>query len=308
MLIIAGSVHAEPTEINARKSLLTWELAWLQFESDFLTTQTIFSSTKQDVDLVIKYQDELIAVRALFHCNKQGNSIKDVIEYLQKISTAKEKPLMPCVQDFYKIPNRYWNSKDNPVGNKFTIAYYGIPLFGVFSKFHQEDILKYAKTNPTISNILTGINGNYERFYVQSALENEGNTQEAIDLYNRVINRILKGKNGKSFRTTVAFYWINANKNERDAIKTVYECSKTINDKNPFSYIYKKTINLDSKKLIYDKTIPCIYKKDNLHDMIAVFKRLQYGIRSDTFSEILRESNRDIKYSGTSGFLVMLKT
>ncbi|GEM_PF-3093267 len=336
LLIVFFSVSS--ISFAANKELLDWEADKLNFESDFLSAKLNFPADKFDLfankDIGLfsgnfepfgketweQYQMEMLSIRAAYHCNRLGKSVGEVAKFIEKSQQITDKSVratMVCIQDFYKNPDRFCPSQGKKCTSSTTYALY------IFSKFDQDVLYshiagsKYTLTNPTLHflNIWGKEYPNIEKFFIQQALysEQEGKIERAIDIYARLMDIIKNDKDNQDFKTQQGFYLMNVNKNERDSLESVYSCSKELGVENPFSEIFKKTadknniiistVYIPSETTFYaiKKTgMSCVDNKGTDKNKVEAYMRLTLGIRGDTFTKILRESNRDIKATKTN--------
>ncbi len=319
LILLLFLIAVSSVGFSASKELLEWEDKKLDFEAKFLIAKFDFPAEKFDLfsgkdsifskTLIEKYQLELISVKALHHCIMMEKSVSDVISFIEKshkITDEKLRSTMPCIRDFQKDPIKHW-----PDAYKYTLF--------IFSQFDQDALYKnikgsetdadYTFTNPTLNFIyLWGKNyPNQDKFYIDRAvfLERNGYLDRATDVYTRAMN-IITNDGKEDFRTREGFYLMNIDRNERESIKTLYSCSKSMQVENPFSDIFKKTVDKSKIKVTlkqgtfpkYDikpTEIPCVDQKSTDRQKVETFEKLSIGVRSDTFIKIVRESDRDIK-------------
>lgn len=272
---------------SANALTLENEKKWIEFEARYLQGKLALPDEKIDVlfdtPKLLQYQKELYAIRMLYHCNRMGSSVKDVVNFIEKTSGFEDyyRPVKSCIRDFWKSPEKYW--KD---------AY----KFILFIRVSDKEIPETLQYNPTYQFLRASETSpiNYEEFYFTKGIDFQASADyiRAVDVYGRLINKLLD-ENPENNRLKIALYLSGLEKNDREQMKTLYVCTKDIKQENPFSYLYKQTNskNFDDYK---EGTVPCIDAKQTKYDKKRVYATIYLALRSATFNDILRKSERKV--------------
>jgi hypothetical protein len=289
------------TASTGRPRGLAWEREWLELEATFLEASLRTSVGEASLGSLINlsragkrlgYQRDLLATRALLHCNYQGQDLPAIAALIGRTAgnSPAHMPTALCLQSFVLNPGGHWATYDPALwlGGNFEAAFLG-------SVINQALV-----ANPTLAFLASAAAGeprDYGRLLIQRAADIQargtggGNADLAFDLaldhYARLETVAAAGLAGARGRMTLAV--LLSSPLERQLVAAVATCARSLGGDDALKRLFKLTSTRS-----YTSGIPCVDSAGGSQEKIDAYRRVGIGLRSGLFAALLGLSGTDL--------------
>jgi hypothetical protein len=296
--IVDRGTAAVSTAATAEPGTLAWERDWLELEATFLEADLRTSIVNEALVPFLYlapgakragYRRQLVATRALLHCNLEGTGLTSVVAMIQRAGDDPEglRRTGACLSDFLVNRTKHWATYDTTVwaepANIGTVVNYAL------------------SANPTLAFLASAAKGepaDYGEFIIKRATDLEARaaadrdvrdlaTDFALDHYARLATATARELGSSRGGLTRVF--VLASDVERLSVRVIEDCARTFGTSNPFP----KLIELTSSRS-YRAGIPCVDRASSGPGRIEAYRRLSLGLRSGTFMAIFDAAGRDL--------------
>ncbi len=294
-----GSVSAVTRQASARLTV-TQEVAWLEFEAQFLESALIqLKSSDIDARLFgsaparrIRYLRDINAVRAAVHCGRMGHSVDELLQFLEDRAERPDAIRPDCLQDFFRSPAKYWPT----LGTVRTLGTSAIDVMfpGVLKDgFDENPTMAYLKANAEGSQL------DWETFFIDRAqvMESRGNPSDvaqhfnidlALDHYARVRTQVLRSNT--DWPTVLGHATLFLNPVQKDVFDgTMTACLSGITDPAPLAFGLENT----PTAFAYKAGIPCADSLQTATEREQEYQKFGLGLRDPFLAELLKSSEND---------------
>jgi hypothetical protein len=296
----SGPVEVQ-TAALARPGDLAWEREWLEFEGAFLEANLSLTIGSEAVGTWlflgglskrVEYLRQLLAVRALVHCNHFGVDVASVANLLRSTAGVPGalRDAAKCLQDFVLNPTTYWATYDPHIwaGGSQQADFTG-------------DVMgKALVSNVTLAFLVAAGKGlalDYGLFVIEAArlLRASGTSDVAVDYelddYARLATAAASDLNGIDGGLLKAF--LLSGEVERATMRTVIECIRSMGSATTLAGMIEVT-----SKREFAGGIPCVDGQSGQAAKLQRFQELAIGLRSGTFGALLDAAGRDLNLLG----------
>jgi PEGA domain len=296
--IVDEGTAAVRTAPSAPAPDLAWEHEWLDREATFLEETLRISLDDESLASVLnlswsdkrdEYHRELLATRALLHCNAQGADMAAVERLIERVDTNSGALLGTafCLQDFVLRPWEYWPTYDLSLWGNLGISFLG------------SVIERSLSSNPTLAFLAADSTGDplaYGQFIIARAAQLERQAGGSVlglasdfelDHYTRLLTATAAELGG--IRGAITKAVLLAGPVERDAVRTVISCAHSYGTQNPFPDLFRLTSTRN-----YAPGIPCVDGIDGTQARVDGYHRLAVGLRSGLFGGLSDAAGRDL--------------
>ncbi len=280
---------------------IAFERRWLVFESAFLEGNLRLANESaglvamlylKPVAKLLGYWRQLLAVRAVLHCNQEGIGVAAIVRVMARPADIPEASAaaQACLGDFVLHPSKHWPGYQKAIwsGGGSAVA------------FLSKAINTGLVANPTLA-YLASLTGSTPQTYGQvafahaKALQASGNqpghdadiaTDFALDDYARlatVASGDLHGATAPMIRMVMLQSQL-----ERTAMGAVATCVKTFPGPQPLARVIQLTAGRE-----YTGGIPCVDQAPTA-GRTDRYRLLAIGLRSGTFEAIYKAAGRDL--------------
>jgi PEGA domain len=300
--VIDSGVDAVSTAATALPGSLAWEREWLEFEAGFLELTLRTSVADEALSSLmflstagkkLGYQRQLLATRALLHCNYEGVEVASVVALVQRSVDDPEalRSTAVCLQSFVLHPTEHWPSFDRALwaGSQFQVGFVGTVINSSLAANPTLGFLVAAATGDpvTYGEFVIGRAGLLETKAGSDPIYSNQATDFALDHLARVLTATAKETGGAS--GAMAKVVLMTGPVERTAIEQVLTCAKSFGTANPFPKLVELT-----KSRSYTAGIPCVDSAGASDAKVAMYHGLTAGIHSGTFGALFEASGRDL--------------
>ena len=292
----AAVATAPTTQVDS----IAFEREWLEFESAFLQGNLGLTVGNEALSSLLflqvagkrfAYQRQLLATRALLHCNEEGRGIAAVTTLIARSAELPEavRGTVACLNDFVLHPTKHWPGYDPRLwaGGDYDAAFLG------------KVINSSLVANPTLAWLVSATTPDpttYGQTLIAHAKALEAKAADAdlrdmaidfaLDDYARLATAASKdmgGIGGPMMRPILL-----ANRLERTAIKAVVECVKGFGGQQPLARLIELTSTRD-----YTSGIACVDQRSG-QSRTDWYRLLAIGLRGGTFGALYAAAGRDL--------------
>lgn len=300
--VIDSGVDAVSTAATARPGSLAWEREWLEFEAGFLELTLRTSIADEALSNLmflstagkkLGYQRQLLATRALLHCNYEGVEVASVVALVERSVDDPEalRSTAVCLQSFVLHPTEHWPSFDRALwaGSQFQVGFVGTVINSSLAANPTLGFLVAAATGDPVSygEFVIGRAGLLEAKAASDPIYSNQATDFALDHLARILTATAKEITGAAGAMTKVV--LMTGPVERAAIKQVLTCARSFGTANPFPKLLELTTSRS-----YTAGIPCVDGAGGPESKVAVYHGLTAGIHSGTFGALFEASGRDL--------------
>ncbi len=300
--VIDSGREAVRTAPTALPGGLAWEREWLEFEANFLELSLKSSIADEALSSLmflstagkkLGYQRQLLATRALLHCNYEGVEVASVVGLVERSAANPDALRLTavCLQDFVLNSTEHWPSFDRALwsGGQFQAGFVGTVINSSLA------------ANPTLGFLVAAAKAEprtYGEFVfaraellAAKAAANADVANQATDFQLDHLARILTASAREMTGATGAMTKVALMSGpvERAAVSAVLDCARSFGTANPFPKLFELT-----KLIAYTAGIPCVERQANAEAKVMAYRQLVVGIRSGTFAALLEASGRDL--------------